>query len=1069
MAKSGSVRPEGEGVRTKVRKSLRNSAATDISDKTQDKDRLQRLEDLLEATREELQTTVQQLKESNDRLQLFNEELRVANENLESSREELTLMNGELSSLNFRLEEKVKELEKVKAEAVNEKLRLEAVMEALPLGVAITDRAGGTLQSNGIFEKLWGRHRPSTRTIQDYQAYKAWWADTDKRVAPEEWASARAVQKGETVVGQVLEIERFDGSHVYVLNSASPVRDLNGEIIGSAVAIQDISPLRQAEEALRNLNARLQQRVDEQTLEIRKTYEAVKSERQRLYDVFDTLPVYLVLLTPDYQVPFANRYFRERFGESRGRRCFEYLFNRNKPCEVCESYTALKTNAPHRWEWIGPDGRNYDVYDFPFADSDGARFILEMGIDVTERKNAEKGLKDANENLELRVAQRTRELAESEARLARAQEIAHLGSWELDLLNSRLTWSDEVYRILGSGPQELEACYESFLERVHPDDRARAGSAFSESMKKHADEYEIEYRIIRMKSGEVRWVREKCQHIRDDSGRIVRSVGMVLDITERKKVEEALTREHEELQTIMNSVPALIFYKDKNNRFLQVNRAFAEIMGTSREQLKGKSLESMYPAEQAEAYWKDDLEVLSSGKPKLGIIEPLVTHGETRWVMTDKIPYLDARGNVAGIIGLSLDITEREKNSEALERSMRRFELLAETAGELLQTSSPQTIVESLCRKVMEHLDCTAFFNFLADEKSGRLHLNACVGIPPADARSIERLDYGAAVCGCVAHEGRCIVAEHIPTTPDHRTELVKSYGIKAYACNPLLGQDGKVLGTLSFGTCNRETFSEEDLSLMKAVTDQVAAAMIRMQGEQALRRTAEDLARSNKELEQFAYVSSHDLREPLRTVIGFVQILQERYRDKLDAKANEYIHFAVEGSKRMQQLIDDLLAYSRVGNAGVVLQGVNVQYPLGRAMEALKGSIEESGAKITVDPMPTVSADSTLLSQVFQNLIGNSIKFRSDKPLVIHIGARKERDAWLFWVKDNGIGMDPAYKEKIFVIFKRLHTREKYAGTGIGLAICKKIVEQHGGEIYVESEPGAGSTFFFTLPDSRE
>ncbi len=1075
MSNSRPSREKVKNAGVKPQKVPRKSALKSAAVKPE-QEQIEELQIKLKATREELESTIAQLWQANDRLQasneesiLVNEELRAANEELEVSGEKLQSLNEKLNAANFRLEEKIEELEKAKAEIENEKLLLEAVMEALPVGVAITDAKGGIIRSNDIFEQLWGRNRPASRSIKDYAAYKAWWADTDKCVAPQEWASSRAVQKGETVVGQLLEIERFDGSRAYVLNSASPIRDIHSKVIGSAVAIQDISELRKAEEALRTLNARLQQRVEEQTLEIRNSYRAVESERKRFYDVLETLPVYLVLLTPDYHVSFANRFFRERFGESHGKHCYEYLFGRTAPCETCESYTAMKTGAPHRWQWVGPDGCNYDVFDFPFIDTNGSKLILELGIDVTERKRAEAALKEANETLELRVARRTEELAESEARLARAQEIAHLGSWELDLAKDKLVWSDEVYRIFGLQPQEFEATYNSFLERVHPEDRDAVNSAYSESVRRGTDGYETEHRVIRTKTGEIRWVHEKCQHTRDESGRIIRSIGMVLDITERKKAEEALAREHEELQTILDSVPAWIFYKDRDNHFLRVNRAFAKMMGKPKERLAGMSLQDLYPGEQAEAFWRDDLEVLTSGKPKLGIVEPISIDGETRWVQTDKVPYLDISGNVIGIIGFSLDITERRHARQDLERSMRRFELLAETAGELLRSATPQTIVESLCRRVMEHLDCHAFFNFLADEKSGKLHLNAFAGVPPEDARSIEWLDYGIAVCGCVAQEGHRIVAEHIPTTPDERTELVKSYGIKAYACHPLLGQDGKIMGTLSFGTRNRETFSEEDLSLMKAVADQVSVAMIRMQGEQALRRTAEDLARSNKDLEQFAYVSSHDLREPLRTVIGFVQILQERYRDKLDSKADEYINYAVEGAKRMQQLIDDLLAYSRVGSGGAVIKFLNAQQPLDRALESLKGSIEESHATITMDSMPTIPADGTLMTQLFQNLIANAIKFRSQRPLQIHVGAKREEDSWLFSVEDNGIGIDPKYSERIFVIFKRLHTRDKYPGTGIGLALCKKIVEQHGGKIRVESIPGKGSSFLFTIPDRQD
>jgi light-regulated signal transduction histidine kinase (bacteriophytochrome) len=254
----------------------------------------------------------------------------------------------------------------------------------------------------------------------------------------------------------------------------------------------------------------------------------------------------------------------------------------------------------------------------------------------------------------------------------------------------------------------------------------------------------------------------------------------------------------------------------------------------------------------------------------------------------------------------------------------------------------------------------------------------------------------------------------------------------------------------------------------MKAIGGQVAAALIRMQGELSLRRTAEELARSNRALEQFAYVSSHDLREPLRTVTGFVQILEDRYRDQLDARAHEYIGFAVDGARRMQQLIDNLLAYARVGSA-LSIQPGNARDALDRALDALKGMVGESGAVITTDPMPVVPADATLLCQVFQNLVENAIKFRSADPLRIHVGARRERGGWLFRVTDNGIGMEREHGERIFVIFKRLHSREKCPGTGIGLALCKKIVERHGGRIWVESEPGRGSTFYFTLPDRTE
>ncbi len=238
-----------------------------------------------------------------------------------------------------------------------------------------------------------------------------------------------------------------------------------------------------------------------------------------------------------------------------------------------------------------------------------------------------------------------------------------------------------------------------------------------------------------------------------------------------------------------------------------------------------------------------------------------------------------------------------------------------------------------------------------------------------------------------------------------------------------------------------------------------------RKQGEDALRKVSEDLQRSNQDLEQFAYVASHDLQEPLRMVAGYLQLIERRYKDKIDPAGREFIDFAVDGSTRMSRLISDLLDYSRINMRGKPAEPVEVEMVLGRVMRNLSASIAESGAVITHDPLPTVQADGTQLLQLFQNLIGNAIKFRcTDRPCRIHVAAWQKDAEWVFCIKDNGIGIDPQYAEQIFLIFQRLHSRKQYAGTGIGLAICKRIVERHGGRIWVEGCLGQGSTFFCTL-----
>ncbi len=235
-----------------------------------------------------------------------------------------------------------------------------------------------------------------------------------------------------------------------------------------------------------------------------------------------------------------------------------------------------------------------------------------------------------------------------------------------------------------------------------------------------------------------------------------------------------------------------------------------------------------------------------------------------------------------------------------------------------------------------------------------------------------------------------------------------------------------------------------------------------RKRAQEALQSTLAELERSNAELQQFAYVASHDLQEPLRMVSSYVQLLDRRYKDKLDKDAAEFMGYAVEGARHMRRLINGLLQYSRVGTHGKAFEIVPCEKVLDTALANLRMLLAESGAQVTRDPLPTVNADFTQLLQLFQNLIDNACKFRDDDPPQIHISARQAYNQWLFSVRDNGIGIDPEYAERIFIIFQRLHNREEFPGTGVGLAICKKIVERHGGKIWVESEPGAGTYFLF-------
>jgi signal transduction histidine kinase len=252
---------------------------------------------------------------------------------------------------------------------------------------------------------------------------------------------------------------------------------------------------------------------------------------------------------------------------------------------------------------------------------------------------------------------------------------------------------------------------------------------------------------------------------------------------------------------------------------------------------------------------------------------------------------------------------------------------------------------------------------------------------------------------------------------------------------------------------------------LEKEIADRQRTENKLRESEARYRIVADELARSNADLVQFATAVSHDLQEPLRVVDGFVRLLEKRYRSKLDEKADEFIMHTVAGVKRMQDLIRDLLEYSKVGTKGINPKPTDFNLPVDKAVLNLKAAIEESGATVTRDDLPTLVADASQITRLFQNLIGNALKFRGEEKLSVHVSAEIQGDEWIFSVRDNGIGIEPKAAERIFVIFQRLHTEEQYPGTGIGLAICKRIVERHGGRIWVESQQGKGSTFHFTIP----
>jgi PAS domain S-box-containing protein len=480
------------------------------------------------------------------------------------------------------------------------------------------------------------------------------------------------------------------------------------------------------------------------------------------------------------------------------------------------------------------------------------------------------------------------------------------------------------------------------------------------------------------------------------------------------------------LSLLMDAIPDRIYFKDLQSRIVRNNAAHARSFGATPEQCVGKSDFDFFSREHAERAFADEQSIIRTGQAVIGKTERLTRRdGRQAWASSTKLPWRDAEGRVIGTFGITRDITEMK---EAEEKLFEERNLLSTIINQIPSRLYVKDTAGRFVLNNQAHL-----------ETLGVKTQAEAVGRTTADFFPGERGEQALA-------DDRQVLEGGLPIHNQERGQV-----------HP----DGHVTWSLVTKVPLRD--SRGTLIGLVGVSHDITE---RKRQEEEAKKNAAELARSNAELEQFAYVASHDLQEPLRAVASCVQLLKKRYEGQLDARADEFIAHAVDGTKRMQALITDLLAYSRVGTHTHPFESVELGEVVDEALTNLTIAVQESGAVVKHEGLPQVIADGSQLVQVFQNLVGNAIKFRGERPPEIRIAAQRGEGEWVLSVADNGIGIEPQYFERIFRVFQRLHTRARYPGTGIGLAICKKIVERHGGRIWIESQPERGSTFFFSLPE---
>jgi PAS domain S-box-containing protein len=662
--------------------------------------------------------------------------------------------------------------------------------------------------------------------------------------------------------------------------------------------------------------------------------------------------------------------------------------------------------APYEERQMRRDGRTVDTYVrvWPLRNSAGAVVGAVSAIsDVTERRRAQD------------------QVRRSEEMLAQTSRMAHVGSWTWDLESGASAWSDEFWRIVGVEPGTVVPTFESFVGLVAPQDRQRLGERIQALVTK-GDPLDLEFSILRP-DGSQRTVHGIAAVTFSPEGKLVRAIGALQDLTERRAAENALRHVEERLANVFRASPVPISISTlKGGRIIEANESVLRFHGVPRDRLVGRTIEEINVYRRPE-----DREQLRKALTEKGALrdyelELRTLSGEVRTVLlsADRIEF----AGQPCLLTMFYDITERKAAQEALTQSEARHRIVAETAFDGMVTMDEGGSI-LFVNPAMERI-----FGYGRSELEGQ-PITLLMG---ADEKGRHQVAFGR------------YLSTGTRTTNWHSMEM------------PGRTKDGRTVDLeISFG--------ESDQGGKRLFTGILRDVSERKRAQAELSKQVEELARSNQDLEQFAYVASHDLQAPLRQVMSYMQLLRERHGAQLRGDAIEFLDFSLQGAERMQELIDDLLAFSRAGSTPAPTRLSDAKAAALAAEGDLRLEVEAAGAQVDIGDLPEVWADPAQLRELFQNLLSNAIKFRGKEKPHVTIGCVRDGANWRFVVRDNGIGIDPAYQEKVFEIFQRLHGRSKYPGTGIGLAVCKKIVERLGGRIWFESVPGKGSDFYFTLP----
>jgi|GEM_PF-803633 len=937
----------------------------------------------------------------------------------------------------------ITELKKAEEEKKVEHQKLMDIIEFLPDATFVIDRDSKVIAWNRAIEKMTGMSKEEVLGSGDYNYSIPFYGFRrpiliDLILSPDSEVESlydHVERDGDTLYADIFIPDAFRTERTFLWGIASPLYDNKGNFVGAIESIRNISERKKMEDMLK---------------------ESEEKYRELFNNANDMIT--LAELNDDGEVGHyieVNDVASQRLGYTREellKMTPKDLVAPEKLSEMPEPTRKLFENGKVTFEIVhmAKEGRRIPVeINSHLFKLKGKDVILAIVRDITERKKTEESLKKSEDYYKT-IFENTGTatlIVEEDTTISLVNtECEKLSGYSKGEIEYKKSWkefvcSDDIEKLMG---------YHK-LRRIDPDSTPR--------------NYEFKF-VDRY--GNVKNILTTVAIIPETK----KSLVALLDITEKRATVNALRESEAQLKIAMDLATLVHWEYDVDSDLFTFDDHFYKLYGTTTDREGGSKMSSkeyarkFIPPEESHLVAEETVKALETDDPNyFSQLEHTIVRadGEKRFIVVRIGIIKDDQGRTIKTYGTNQDITEIKAAEDEIKEHLKKLDIINRVILTANRSDNLQLLLKDITDLILEFMDFDGGGIYLIDQNDRIAKLEYFTGLPQDFMHAVDNIDISKYPYSEVCIEGNSLFTDEYDMS---YPEISKPWNLKSLAAFPIYSKE-KIIGSFNLTSKHKHYFTDKEKDLMNSIGREIGNTISKLITEEKMKKLITELKRSNDELQQFAYITSHDLQEPLRTIASFTQLLERRYRNKLDEDADEFIDYIVKASIRMKQMILDLLEYSRVARLEKKCEPLNVEDVLVNVLDNLNLLIKENNAEITYESLPAIMADSGQLFRVFQNLIENAIKFKKeDENPKIHISAYidKENNEYVFSVADNGIGIEDQYFDRIFTIFQRLHTVEVYGGTGIGLSISKRIIESHGGRMWVESEPGVGSTFYFTI-----